>query len=106
MFLRHLAFIVLCGSLSLGSLAKQDSISASKEANGWFTATPMIYSRRAHSMVEILVPNDLDFGREVDKIMVIGGYDADPVPFPFDPAIAGNPLASCEIYDPQTNAWT
>ena len=76
------------------------------QQGSWFAAAPMLQARRGHSMVELPAgPNALGLSPRPGKVMVIGGYDADPIPFPFDPTSNGTPLASCEIYDPVANIW-
>jgi hypothetical protein len=70
---------------------------------GWTAVAPMSVARLGHSMVELPSgPNALGLSSGPGKVMVIGGFDSEPVA----PHVPANPLASCEIYDPTTNTWT
>ena len=64
----------------------------------------MSQARLGHAMVELPSgPNALGLSSGPGKVMVIGGFDSEPLDVGIVPA---NPLASCEIYDPTTNTWT
>jgi hypothetical protein len=90
---------ILLFTLALGGSAAQ-----AQQGSGWTAVTPMSVARLGHSMVE-LPPgkNALGLSTGAGKVMVIGGFDSEPLDVPHVPA---NPLASCEIYDPTTNTWT
>jgi Kelch motif protein len=70
------------------------------QQSGWISVAPMLEARMGHAMVELPPgPNALGLSTGRGKVMVIGGFDNSLF-------AAGNPLASCEIYDPVTNTWT
>jgi hypothetical protein len=72
--------------------------------DSWITAAPMSQARLGHAMVELPAgPNALGLSTGPGKVMVIGGFDSQPL---FAPNVPANPLDSCEIYDPATNTWT
>jgi hypothetical protein len=67
----------------------------------WSTAPPMAQARMGHAMVALPTgPSGLGLSAAPGKVMVIGGFNSSPLAVP-----TGTPLASCEIYDPQSNAW-
>jgi hypothetical protein len=77
---------------------------AAQAQQGWTAVAPMSVARLGHSMVELPPGNNaLGLSTGAGKVMVIGGFDSEPLDVPHVPA---NPLASCEIYDPMTNTWT
>jgi hypothetical protein len=70
----------------------------------WGAVASMHQSRLGHAMIELPSgPNGLGLSTGAGKVMVIGGFDSEPLAYPSVPA---NPLASCEIYDPATGTWT
>jgi hypothetical protein len=72
--------------------------------DSWITAAPMSQARLGHAMVELPAgPNALGLSTGPGKVMVIGGFDSQPL---FAPSVPANPFASCEIYDPATDTWT
>jgi hypothetical protein len=78
------------------------SVSQAAQRHGWTTVAPMSVPRLGHAMAEIRPgPNALGLSAGVGKVMVVGGFDAEPLWVP-----SAQPLDSCEIYDPSTNTWT
>ena len=87
-------------SLSFGNPALGEDAASFR----WRQTASMTQPRLGHSMVELPAgPNALGLGTGAGKVMVIGGFDSHPFAAPSVPA---NPLASCEIYDPDTDTWT
>jgi hypothetical protein len=97
MMRRAAACAILLFTLSFGW-----PISHVEQKHGWTTVAPMSVARLGLSMAEIPPgPSALGLSTGTGKVMVIGGFDADPLN-----VSSARPLASCEIYDPSTNSWT
>jgi hypothetical protein len=90
--------------IALGALAGGGTAATGQAAKNfkWMQIASMAQARLGHGLLELpLGQNGLGLSNGGGKVIAIGGFDSSPLVS----SVPANPLASCEIYDPQSNTW-
>jgi hypothetical protein len=96
---RLIVVLIATGALAGGGTA---AVGQTEKNFKWTQTAPMSQARLGHGLIELSSGSD-GVGRDTGarKVIAIGGFDSSPLVS----SVPANPLATCEIYDPQSNTW-